>query len=361
MEIYIYQAECGDATRIRFFGSDGKQHNIFIDAGFERTFRNILRSDIKSIKVENEAIDLCIVSHIHDDHIGGIIGYINAINAGEESDIVNEWFYNPPRYFQEAKSGTPNEISSAKSVRQGDELLSYLVSHNKRLTSEVCSDFPVIDFFGLTITILSPDKKGLLDLRKKYESVNAINYEEFTLISEAKSAIGYDYKKRLVEFDIDEWEEDDSIENKSSISLLMDFHGKKFLWLADSHPSTIIASLDKLGYSRNNPLVCEWVKVSHHGSKSNNSTKMYSLIHCNNYILSVNGENKSYLPSKECLAKILRNPNRSKDSYYKFHFTYDNATLRSIFSSDGNDIFHQFRFYVQYQKDKRCDVLAHLG
>ena len=358
MEIYTYQAECGDATRIRFLGSDRRYHNIFIDMGFERTFRTVLQSDIKNIRIENEAIDLCIISHIHDDHIGGAIAYIQAISSGEEQDIIKEWFYNPPRYFQNIYPIAHNEISSAKSVRQGDELLSYLVSHNKKYNSEVSSDLPVIDFLGLAITILSPDKKGLQDLRKKYEKVKAIDYQEFTLISEAKSAIGYDYKKRLIDFDLNDWKEDDSIENKSSIGLLMEFQGKSFLWLADSHPSTIIESLKKLGYSESNPIVCDWCKVSHHGSKGNNSTEMFGLIQSNNYMLSVNGENKYYLPSKECLARILRNPNRLKGSHYKLHFTYDNDILRGIFNSDGSNVFKQFDFSVQYQNARIYNLLG---
>lgn len=358
MELYTYQAECGDATRIRFFGSDGKHHNILIDAGFERTFRDVLQPDIKKIKIKNEIIDLCVISHIHDDHIGGIIAYIEAINSGEEQDIIKEWLYNPPRYFQEIKPTAYNEISKAKSIRQGDELLSYLSFHNKDFNSEVCSDLPLKNFFGVAMTILSPDKQGLHDLRKKYEKVNIINYEEFTLISEAKSAIGYDYKKRLIDFDLNDWKEDNSIENKSSISLLMEFNDKRFLWLADSHPSTIIESLKKLGYSESNPLICEWCKVSHHGSKGNNSTEMFSLIQCNNYVISVNGENKHYLPSKECLARILRNPARPEGSHYKLHFTYDNDVLRGIFKSDGNDVFKQFEFSVQYQKDKSYNLLC---
>ena len=217
MEIYTYQAECGDATRIRFLGSDGMQHNIFIDGGFERTFRDVLQHDVKKIKVENECIDLWIVSHIHDDHIGGIIAYLKAIKNGEEGDIVNEWFYNPPRDFKEAApTAETSEISSAKSIRQGDSLLHYLKSHKKKYNSNVCSDMPVINLFGLTIMILSPDKIGLNDLRKKFEKVDVINYEEQTLISEAKSASGNDYKKRLVDFDLNNWQEDDSIENKTS-------------------------------------------------------------------------------------------------------------------------------------------------
>ena len=50
MEVYFYQAECGDAARIRFKGIDEQYHNIFIDSGYERTLRHILEEEINSIK-----------------------------------------------------------------------------------------------------------------------------------------------------------------------------------------------------------------------------------------------------------------------------------------------------------------------
>jgi hypothetical protein len=232
--------------------------------------------------------------------------------------------------------------------------LSYLAAYKRKYTSEICSDLPALDLHGLVITFLSPNKNALAELREKHKTAKVINYEELTLISEAKSATGFDYKKLLIDFDLNEWEEDDSVENKSSISVLMEFHEKKILWLADSHPSIIIESLKKSGYSETNPLVCELVQVSHHGSKANNSVDMYKLIKCNNYILSVNGENRSFLPTKECIARILRNPSRPKGSHYKLFFTYDNATLRKIFNSDGNDVFEKFDFSVRYQNDKKA-------
>lgn len=49
MEIYFYQAECGDASRIRFIGDNGKPTNIIIDSGYERTFSHILQEEIENI------------------------------------------------------------------------------------------------------------------------------------------------------------------------------------------------------------------------------------------------------------------------------------------------------------------------
>lgn len=87
-------------------------------------------------------------------------------------------------------------------------------------------------------------------------------------------------------------------------------------------------------------LNCDWVKVTHHGSKGNNSDDLYDHIVCSNYLFSVDGENKHYLPNKEAIARILRNKNRNIIKQpYSFYFTYDNPTLRRIFAVDGDRVF----------------------
>lgn len=51
-----------------------------------------------------------------------------------------------------------------------------------------------------------------------------------------------------------------------------------------------------MGFNKENKIVCDWVKVTHHGSKGNNSDSLYDLIKSENYLFSVNGENKHNLP-----------------------------------------------------------------
>ena len=125
------------------------------------------------------------------------------------------------------------------------------------------------------------------------------------------------------------------------------------LWLADSHPTDVSRSLLKLGYSPTNPLICDFVKVSHHGSRGNNSDDLYDLIRCDNYIMSVDGENNYYLPNKECIAGILRNPNRKNGSEYHFYFTYDNPALRNIFNVDGYDVYKKWKFSTHFLRDHK--------
>lgn len=351
MQVRFYQAECGDAARIHYIGVDNKPHNIFIDSGYVRTFRHVLVDEILNIKKEGESIDLWIISHIHDDHIGGALAYINAIKDGEFTDIVQSWFYNPPR--RSTKGLTPevaNYISEAKSIGQGDTLASYLISTSKLPVADITNNHSQIDLFGLKVTILSPDVSQLQQLRNKYSDLDMKPFEknEIDSISEATAARRNDYNSHLESFNLATWQEDDSLENGSSISLLTEFKSRRILWLADAHPNTVITVLKNMGYSKYNPLRCDWVKVSHHGSTGNNSNELYEMVRCENYLISANGKNRSNLPSKEFIARILLNNQRILDSHYKFYFTYDNEILRSMFAADGDAIFSKLRFSVFY-------------
>jgi beta-lactamase superfamily II metal-dependent hydrolase len=349
MELLCYQAECGDAIRIRYIGNDGKPHNIFLDSGYERTYRNILEKEINTLIQQEEIIDLWIISHIHDDHIGGAIKYIKSINDGEIKDIVDKWLYNPPRYY--IVMANDNNVSLAKSIRQGDMLYDYLFQKNKLPNFDIVSDMKnsqYIELFGLKITLLSPTLQTLEELRNKYKDGKSLEQSEDDSICQAKSAYNSDYHIPLDDFNISIFDEDDSLENKSSISALFEYEDRKILWLADSCPSVIFKSLMNLGYSVQSPLQCDFVVVSHHASKGNNSSQLFNVVKCNNYIISSNGENKHYLPDKETISRIIRNEYRSKKSSCNLYFTYGTQNLKDIFRSDGNKIFEKWNFISVY-------------
>ncbi len=184
-----------------------------------------------------------------------------------------------------------------------------------------------------------------------------MDYHELTAISEPKAATANDYHQRVEHFEPDAFTEDASIENDGSIAVLVERNGKKILWLADAWPSTIVSALRNLGYSSGKPLEVDMVKVSHHGSRGNNSNELYSLIRCNKYVFCASGDNKHQLPTKECMVRILKNKHRPDDSNYEFMFTHDNAALRSIFNVDDNGIFERLQFKMAYSSSKWLELL----
>lgn len=353
MKVYFYQAECGDAARLSYKGSDGRMHHLFIDAGFERTFRHILASEIQCILDKGQTIDAWFISHIHDDHIGGVIRYLDTISTGEFPDMVKQWYYNAPRHYP-VIDGEEGKVSSIASIGQGDTLYEYLASNHKLLANDVIAGMTVMLGGGLEIQILSPIAAKLERLRKKYKDVEkALESDEADAVSTASAPKEFDYSSLVDEFDLSKWTQDKSIENGSSVSMLTTFAGKSILWLADCHPSDVANSLKKMGYTPVKKLKCEWVKVSHHGSKGNNSDALYSLVECENYLISANGENNHCLPTKEALVRILKNKNRSLGVHYRFYFTYDNSLLRSIFENENKEIFEKYDFELIFLSGKR--------
>lgn len=350
MEIKFFQAQCGDAARIRFIGTDDTPHNIFIDSGYDNTFRETLLAEIESIQAAGECIDLWVISHIHDDHIGGAEEYIKGIINGEFTDIVEKWYYNPPRINNHLPITimTP-AISTPASISQGDNVTNYLQATGKLLSEDLTTQTSVLNLFGLQMTILSPNPTTLQRLKDKYpaESGIPLEREEDEAISSAKAACVEDYPTPLQDIKMTGWTQDKSVENGSSISLLTIYQGKSILWLADAFPSVVVTRLKEAGYSKENPLHCDWVKVAHHGSRGNNSDKLYELISCQHYLISADAENNHCLPTKECLVRILHNRQDATKSYH-FHFTYDTPNLRSIFAVDGPDIFEKYNFEVHY-------------
>lgn len=347
MEVYFYPTGCGDAARMSFCGEQGDNYHIFIDGGFERTYRQLLEEEIRKIDLEQERIKLWIISHIHDDHIGGALSYIDALETDSAPDIVDQWWFQAPRPAKPMALKQPSSISEATSIRQGDRLTAYLSGRGVYENNDIiCGS--VIWIESLKITILSPGLQQLNNLRRKYaDSSIPLEQTEIGNISEAKAAIPNDHYLTAEELWDRPFTQDQNIENGSSIAILTDYHDFKILWLADAHPTVIHKSLREMGYSKSSPLICDWVKVSHHGSSANNSSELFSLITCSNYVFSVNGSNTHGLPNKGAIINILKS-RKNQDEQYHFHFTHDDPTLRSIFSSDGELVFERLNFRLHF-------------
>lgn len=346
MTVQFYKAGCGDAARITFLDKNGVWRHIFIDSGYERTFREYLFEEIKNINSTGEFIDLWIISHIHDDHIGGACTYVNAIVKKKAVDIVKNWMFNAPRRPEAVFLGASS--SEPKSIGQGDVLTSFLISSGKLQDRPATQDLDTFYVGDLKITLLSPSLEGIDALREKYSKKIPLEKSEKITASVASSAKMRDYFKKSVDFNLDLFQEDSNLENGSSIALLTEYPGLTILWLADSHPSIVANRLNKMGWSAKKKLRCDIVKVSHHGSAGNNSDALYDCIDCSTYIMSVDGKNIHGLPTKQCMLRILQNKNRDTGHKYTFYFTHDDLILKSIFAVDGSDIYRDLNFEILY-------------
>ncbi len=333
LKIKVLQVLHGDAIIINFPGDDGNSHNIFIDGGFYSTYARTIRRETEKIIERNENIDLFVITHIDQDHIGGVLRFLKEYG---KRDIVDRYWFNWCDNLAVSIPDNDRKISYS----QGINLREYLSNTGKLNQDGFHEKLEPIDLGGAKITILSPHFNDLENYRRKWSGE-----EEKILKRQPISANQSDYCFSIEELSKNAFVEDTRMENKVSISVLFEYNNKSVLFLADSHPSVIEGFLKERGFSRNKRLKVDLIKLSHHASKFNTNPGLLELVECNAFIISANGRNRHYFPHKETLSRVLTNPVRERDQKVSFIFNYDNAEIRSIFKESDFPLYNFNCFY----------------
>lgn len=340
MRIELMPAYSGDSILITYKDNNKENRNILIDGGIGRFYPRYLKNKLEEISGKGENIDLLIVTHIDDDHIGGILKLFE--DKSISKNFIKKVWFNSEKNISKVYStiiDNPNEIfldnkeELKTSVNQG-------VSLEKKLEELKCWETDIIQvskrytnysIFDVSITVLTPNFNAIEKLKLKWTNSNT--KDTYTSTKES------DYSKSIDELAKNKFIEDKSITNKSSISFILSHKNNNYLFLGDAHPTDVIKGIKLQGYSIEKPLKVEYLKVSHHGSKNNINEELLSLIECEKYLISSNG-NKNNHPNKEALARII--VNKKKPQIY---FNYD--IENSIFSKDDRD---KYSFSTEYKR-----------
>lgn len=324
MRIKFLKAFNGDSILISFL-ENGTPRNILIDGGIGDTYKTTsnvkgdLHEVIEKIREDKQFIDLLVLTHFDDDHIGGILRWLNK-DKDAVSLIKKVWFNSGKEIAKKFKNAENQDLDIEvvdgaddfyTSPKQGIKFEKYL-RDNKLWEGKIIEQGAICDLFGLKFKILSPNDDKLDKLLRLYEKQKAY----FTSGGE------YDFETSLKEF-IDEeskpgfkFLEDTSVANGSSIAFIMEYENRNFLFLADAHPSVVIEGLNKFDYNKDNPLNAELMKVSHHGSMYNTNKELLEIVKTDNYLISSNAT-KHGLPNKRTIARIIHNnPNAFIDFNY---------------------------------------------
>ncbi len=303
--------------------------NILIDGGLSKTYNMQLKKKLESIKKKNSYLDLVVLTHYDNDHIGGILKLLEnekeAIKNGKKTIIKELWFNS----FDNAlvNSYTTSNQTSARQQIKFDKYIKELIPYIK-YQSKISIDNIKEIFLGknneLKFTLLSPNKQKLDDLFTKFKK-ETIDYKT--------SAHSSDYTLSIDELATKEFKADGSLTNGASIAFILEYKKLKFLFLGDAHIDLIVESLQNLGYSKNNQLKLEFIKLSHHGSSKNLNSEFLDLVETSKFIILTNGGRHKH-PNKETLAKILTHYKREKDenSHFKndIEFIYNYEHTKEI-------------------------------
>ncbi|WP_028524839.1 ComEC/Rec2 family competence protein [Runella limosa] len=325
VEIKLFQVLNGDCIWVKIYNSVSyPPFNLLIDAGFVSTYQRTLKTAFQAISAKEEVVDLFVVTHTHDDHISGIKPFLKEFGIEKVKQFWFNWSPTPTPML-----GTSTEVGIQKAVYVRD----YLLDHNKLPVKPIMAIESHEIAPNIKITILSPD-------RKQYDSfVENWNFEEakreaVTKSIEISTKQGRDFHFSVEELANKPFQEDTSLENRSSIAFLLEFHDFKAIFTGDCAPSVLENSLLALGYSETNPLKLDFFKVSHHSSKSNTSPSLLKLIDCQHFGISSNSSNRDFFPHKETLSRIIKARNGKTTQFF---FNYSDPTIHSIFTKEEQD------------------------
>jgi beta-lactamase superfamily II metal-dependent hydrolase len=318
LKIKVLPANGGDCIIVSF-GEEGSIKNILIDGGIGGTYKK-LKKEIIEIKKAGQYIDLLVVTHSHEDHINGIIKFIE---DDKNNDCIKKVWFNSGVHFNRKKvallkqdNGTDISLRKIKTLE--DKLIDMKFMGKNIWNSELVIQGDILELDGAMITVLTPNSDGLEKLK------------EFTKELRDTDIAGkdYDFSTRLSDFDLSNFEEDDSIENATSISFMFEYDEKRVLFLADALPSDVLEGLTKTGVLKQSKRV-DCVKLAHHASRGNLNNELLEAIECSDYIVSTFGKSSNKLPNKETFARILQ---YSKN--LNLYFNYKNEIIKGIFFED---------------------------
>lgn len=320
VNIRVLKAFHGDCIFITV-ESETVTERILIDGGPAATFgvspQGELRALLNELEAEGKQIDLVILTHVDDDHIGGLIRAFEVkdgltklarkviFNSGR---LIHEYFKSPVDPDKEILGNFTQSPNT--SINQGNTL-ERLLKNLGIWHESVIKQGDKYSLEGGEVIFLTPNENELQKLLTKWEK------EQPTPFTSASKT---DWKKNYKELlEQDTFKEDNSIPNGSSISFILKVGKHNFLFFGDAQPTSITQGLTALGYDANTPINAEIVKLSHHGSKSNTSLELLSIIKCSNYIVSTDSSRHG-LPNKTTFARI-----HSVNSTAKIIFNYESV------------------------------------
>ena len=311
-KIHFLPVKHGDAFVLEC--SKEKNHGIIVVDGGPTGCGYVLQNTLN----DSGTPDLMVLTHYDDDHIGGILQMINTCRDDNTIPAKEVWA-NCAGYAKVAD----NKTTSAKQGVKLSVILNEMAQKSEmRWRDDICEGNVIVYPFA-TIEVLSPTNEVLGKVIKK-------QVEEGKRFLRASQKNTENLRKPLNELanhipsEPDLTGGSDELANASSIAFVLRCDGFSILMLGDSYPQNVEKYLREIkGYSEDNPLEVDYVKVSHHGSRNNTSNSLLDIIKCNNYLISTNGgKNDSNHPDRIAIAHLLCHPRRNKDKKIHLYFNH---------------------------------------
>ncbi|MBO5615533.1 MAG: hypothetical protein J5932_05345 [Prevotella sp.] len=278
-----------------------KVFTILVDGGPKSTYMRwdrgrlvggCLKEELKSMLEHGEHIDLLIITHVDEDHIGGILSWFN--DEVPSSDFVREVWMNDDTEVN-ISEGLNNTAAQAASLKK------LLTDNGLTLRDQIVSGQTVTFDWG-EIAILAPTAIHINVVAEKI--AKAIDEAQKDNLN---NALNDNYNKDIKDLLSEDWTMGDlSAENDASIAFMLTTKtGERGLFLGDANIDTVMCNLSA-EHGMLHPLFCQLVKLSHHGSKNNFRPELLDVIKAEQYVVLTNGSYYGH-PDKEVISQIIDN------------------------------------------------------
>ncbi|MBV2096639.1 MAG: MBL fold metallo-hydrolase [Candidatus Thiodiazotropha sp.] len=308
----ILPARYGDCILLEY-GSDPVRR-MLIDGGAPGVYKRALKPRLKELADDERDFELLVITHVDYDHIRGIIelAHDDSLPFKAKDIWFNGFRHLPKPPGPKILAGKHGEELTDLILKNGHSWNCHGFNGNAVVIPEN-GDLPRIKFDDMTVTLMAPTLPMLADLRKDWEKscedIDITPEELEKARSEGRFALLGDEEQKAPEKarpDIEqllreEYTEDNSSANGSSIAFLVEYDDYRVLLAGDAHPSTLVESIKRLGEER---LKLDFCKLPHHGSRGSVSSELIQHLDCENYIFSSNGDQFRH-PHPEAVARVI--------------------------------------------------------
>ena len=315
LELRFLPASEGDAVWIRW--GDDLSHQLLVDMGKARTGKAI-RARLERLADTDRPFELLVVTHIDGDHIGGVLSGLVEAPPLPGLTFKDIWFNGWP-HLHGKRVRRPGESSGLEPMgaAQGELLSDWLTGPWNEAFGRgpVAREDPLktIDLVDqLRLTVLGPTTTRLQNLQGTWATEVELAIEQGRL--PASSGLESMGRQKPVRPDLvtkpdlnvlaDEISKSDpSPSNGTSITLLLEWRGRRVLLTGDAFASDVVDGLGLLGEP--GPVPIDVFKLPHHGSDGNVSDALVQAVTCRDWVFSTDG-GVHYHPDAAAVARVVR-------------------------------------------------------
>ncbi|GAB2728749.1 ComEC/Rec2 family competence protein [Streptomyces bullii] len=294
---------------------------MLVDGGPGGVYKATLRGRLRQLGGpggdDPPHLDVVCLSHVDDDHAGGLVRLFRDMRqAQQDGDALPYavdalWFNSVEELVDRRAPGLSASVRPLLERAAADAAVTASYNQGRdirnaatalRLDGNAPFGGPLTEgaeatLDDLDVTVVAPDEAALAELEERWRKAKQRGDPEVITAAYA----------------------DESVQNLSSIVLLLRHGGRTALLTGDARGDHVLAGLRELGLlDDGEPLHVDLLKLPHHGSDRNVEPDFFAQVRADHYVISADGV-RHHHPHEDTLRWLVES--RDPDDEYVVHLT----------------------------------------